>query len=670
VATEQQRRRAEKLRNQINDYRYHYHVLNESLMSEAAADSLKHELSQLETKHPELITPNSPTQRVAGEAIEGFSKVDHQSSMLSLNDVFDFEELEAWVDRINKREPSFDEIFFVDLKLDGLACALIYEDSQLTTAVTRGDGSTGEDVTHNVRTIESVPLSLRNSNDFQQLLSGRVEIRGEIVIYNDDFTELNLRREEEDLPTFANPRNTAAGSIRQLDPNLTAQRPLRFHAYAVMHDSLDTKSSEYRAASQLGFIANDMASELDSVQTVESFIDKWAERRERLPYNTDGVVLTVNDSELFQRLGVVGKAPRGAVAYKYPAEQTTTVVEDIFISIGRTGAATPVARLQPVEVAGSTVGMATLHNASEIERKDVRVGDTVIIQKAGDIIPEVVEPLPKLRDGSEQPFEMPSSCPECDTQLTKQDEDAVWRCPNSSCPARVLNQIQHFASKSALDIEGLGEKNVSALLDAGLILSAADLYGLTKEQLLELERFAEVSAEKLVTAIQQKKNPDLIRFIFGLGIRHVGQQTAADLAAEFGSFDAICSATYENLIAIDGIGEVAAESIVAWFGDQDHQDLLDEFEAKGVNPQQLSLESSVLNGAGFVITGSLDGMTRDETADKIRVAGGVFQTSVSKKTDYLVAGGNVGESKRDKAEKYNVEIIDQTRFEQLLDQTN
>jgi len=663
-------RRAAKLRQQINDYRYHYHVLNESTMSEAAADSLKHELATLEAKYPELVTLDSPTQRVAGQAIEGFRKVEHSQRMLSLNDVFDFDELVAWRERISKLLPGWNGQVFGDLKLDGLACSLVYDDGRLSVAVTRGDGRVGEDVTHNVRTIESVPLTLVNSETFAAMHNGRVEIRGEIVIYDDAFEQLNQQRRAQGEPEFANPRNTAAGSIRQLNPQLTASRPLTFHAYALLHESIESKAEEYQAARELGFIVNPMAMVFADAAAVEQFITTWNEQRAELPYGTDGVVLSVNSTVDYQQLGIAGKAPRGAVAFKYPAEQTTTSIEDIFISIGRTGAATPVARLKPVEVAGSTVGMATLHNAGEIERKDVRVGDTVIIQKAGDIIPEVVEPLLDLRDGSEQPFQMPANCPECDTRLTKQTDDAVWRCPNLRCPARVQQQLEHFASKSALDIDGLGGKNIAALLDGGLISSAADLYQLSEDDLLPLERFADVSASKLVAAIQAKKRPTLARFVFGLGIRHVGQQIAADVATEFKSLDQLQSANYEQLIAVDGVGEVVAASITTWFANPDHQQLLEQFAVVGVEPQPVeTTAAAVLDGLSFAITGSLEGMTRDEVADIIRENGGSFQTSVSSKTNYLITGGSIGASKRTKADKYGVEIIDQLGFERLLGQS-
>lgn len=544
MTDKQAAQRAAKLRELISDYRYNYHVLNKSIMSEAAADSLKHELAQLEEQFPELITPDSPTQRVAGEPLPGFKQIRHSSRMLSLNDVFDESELEAWIARIKKLLPSPTKLeYFMDIKMDGLACALVYEDGALTQAITRGDGFVGEDVTANVRTIESVPLKLRQTKENEKFLNGRTEIRGEIVMYKKDFEKLNKKRAEAGLPTFANPRNLAAGTIRQLDPKLVADRPLQFHAYdLIREEKSDVPANDfaYKTLRELGVIANSIASVTNSKEGIVKFYKTWEKKRLKLPFNTDGLVVKVNDRRLHERLGIVGKAPRGSVAFKYPAEQATTKVKDIFVSIGRTGSATPVAMLEPVVVAGSTVQMATLHNEGEVARKDIRIGDTVIVQKAGDVIPEVVRPLAELRDGSEQKFVMPKECPDCGTKLIKAKEtEAVWRCPNSACPSRAWKQIQHYASKDALDIEGLGEKNVIALLQAGLINDAADIYQIKTEDLLKLERFGEISAAKLVKAIQDKKNPSLWRFIYGLGIRHVGVQTAIDLASHFHSLKKI-----------------------------------------------------------------------------------------------------------------------------------
>jgi DNA ligase (NAD+) len=663
--------RAEKLRELINDYRYNYHVLNKSIMSEAAADSLKHELTQIEQEHPELITPDSPTQRVAGEPLPGFKQIRHSTRMLSLNDVFSEEEFDAWVKRISKLEPNAKFEYFMDIKMDGFAAALVYQDGVLVQGITRGDGFVGEDVSANVRTIESVPLKLRINTKNKNFLRGRTEIRGEIVMYKKDFEKLNEARKKEGLPLFANPRNTAAGTVRQLDPRLVAARPLQFHAYDILREDPDEVPSNefaYSVLRDLGLIANSVAKAAKSTKEVIKFANEWEEKRKDLTFNTDGLVVKVNNRNLYRRLGVVGKAPRGAVAYKYPAEQSTTKVKDIFVSIGRTGSATPVAMLEPVIVAGSTVQMATLHNEGEVHRKDIRIGDTVIVQKAGDVIPEIVEPLVKLRMGSEKKFVMPTHCPDCNTKLVKSKvTEAIWRCPNNNCPSRAWKLIQHFASKAALNIEGLGEKNVIALIKSGLIKDSADIYKVKNDDLLKLERFADISAEKLVNAIQQKKNPPLERFIYGLGIRQVGVQTAIDLATRFKNLNKLSNATIDELNDIEGIGGVVAEAIVEWFEEPRNKKILEKFEKFNVIPEPAQEVTGPLVGKNFVVTGSLESMGRDEAAEKIRSLGGTFQSSVGKETDYLVVGENVGASKLDKANKLGIKQINEQELLKLLD---
>lgn len=664
--------RLAKLKEQLADYWYEYYVLDAPTVDDAVYDGLITELKKIEKEHPELVTPDSPTQRVGGKVAEGFKSVPHRVRMISLNDVFDEAEVEAWPVRISKLLPAETKLtFFGDVKKDGLACSIIYEDGLFVQAVTRGDGLVGEDVTANVRTIKSVPLRLRHTAKTEPFLKGRTEVRGEIVMYKKDFAALNKQREAAGLPLFANPRNTAAGTIRQLDPALVAGRPLHFLAYDLLRDDADevpTNHFAYEVLKELGFAGGEYAVQLKTLKDIHKFAVQWDKKRGDLPYIIDGLVIKVDDRRIFAQLGTVGKNPRGAIAYKYPAEQSTTKVKDIFVSIGRTGAATPVAMLEAVQIAGSTVQMATLHNEGEVKRKDIRIGDTVVVQKAGDIIPEVVEPLTKLRDGSEVVFVMPTHCPECNTKLEKKKADeAVWRCPNVKCPARVQTHIQHFASKGALDIEGLGEKNVQALLDADLINDVADIYALKKDQVLELDRFAEISAAKLITAIAEKKNPALARFVFGLGIRHVGVQTAIDLANHFHTLEAIQKATIEELSDVEGIGEVVAESLVAWFADPANQALLQKFTHLGVQPQEVTKTGGPLAGKSFVVTGTLQNMGREQAADKIRALGGMFQSSVGKDTDYLVVGGNVGASKLAKAEKLGVQQIDEAQFLKLLD---
>ncbi|HET7320467.1 MAG TPA: NAD-dependent DNA ligase LigA [Candidatus Saccharimonadales bacterium] len=662
--------RIEKLRELINDYRYHYHVLDESIMSEAAADSLKHELSQLEDQYPELITPDSPTQRVAGAPLPGFTQVEHSTRMLSLSDVFDDNELRAWQERITKLVPGQSLEYFVDVKMDGFACALVYEDGIFARAITRGDGFVGEDVTANVRTLDSVPLRLRSAKGYEKFLKGRTEIRGEIVMYKKDFEKLNQQRAADGKPLFANPRNTAAGTIRQLDPKLVATRPLHFRGYDLLRDTpsdVPTNKYAYEALASLGFLVNREAPVFKKLDDVIRYANEWDHKRHDLVFNTDGLVIKVNDRPTYARLGVVGKAPRGAVAYKYAAEQATTKVKDIFISIGRTGVATPVAMLEPVVVAGSTVQMATLHNESEVQRKDIRVGDTVIVHKAGDIIPEVVEPLVKLRTGSEKPFVFPTHCPDCNTKLVKlKQEDAAWRCPNDHCPSRSWKRIEHYASKAALDIEGMGEKNVIALLNAGLIKDQADIYTLKAEAVMQLDRFAEVSANKLVNAVQAKKNPPLARFVYGLGIRHIGTQTAIDLANNFRSLQKLSEATIDELAQVEGVGDVVAEAVAEWFSEPRNQKLLDKFKEYGVWPSSVKQVGGKLAGQNFVVTGHLDSMSRDEAAEHIRSQGGTFQSSVGKDTDYLVVGANVGASKLAKAAKLGTKQINEQEFLKII----
>ncbi len=668
----QAKERVNKLKELINEYRYKYHVLNESIMSDEAADSLKHELSMLEEEFPDLLTKDSPTQRVAGEPLPGFKQVEHSQRMLSLNDVFNKQEVEAWFDRISKNQPEVKPDFFVDIKMDGLACALIYNDGVLEFGVTRGDGFVGEDVTMNIRTIESIPLSLRSKTKFSNFLSGRTEVRGEIVMYKADFNRLNKKRQSQNLPLFANPRNTAAGTVRQLDPSLVAERTLHFRAYDLLRDDpseVPTNEFAYEALKSLGFIANKSAKSLSSVKEIIDFADEWEQKRQTLEFNTDGLVIKLNDRAIFDRLGVVGKAPKAAIAYKYAAEQATTKVKDILVSIGRTGVATPVAVLEPVLIAGSTVQMATLHNEGEVHRKDIRIGDSVIVHKAGDIIPEVVEPLIKLRTGKERKFIMPIICPDCSVKLVKlKADDAAWRCPNKSCPSRTWKQIQHFASKEAMDIEGLGEKNVIALLDANLIKDTADIYSLEAKQLINLERFAEISANKLIKAIQQKKEPSLARLLYGLGIRHIGVQTAIDLAQHFKSLETIMQATIDELAAVDGVGDIVAESVVEYFAEPANLDLLSKLKRLKVWPKQVVDSSNgKLKGKNFVITGTLTNMSREEAAEKIRNLGGKFQNAVAKETDYLVTGDNPGGSKILSARRLNTTILTEAELLKLLD---
>ncbi len=655
--------RIEKLRAQINDYRYHYHVLDESIMSEAAADSLKHELTKLEEQFPELITPDSPTQRVAGKPLDKFTKVTHAQRMISLADVFSEEEIKDWLTRNYKLVPAGTKFeFFTDIKMDGLACALHYEDGKLVQAVTRGDGLVGEDVTMNVRTIENVPLTLREP------VEGHVEVRGEIVIFKSDFDKLNEKQQRQGEKPFANPRNLAAGSIRQLDPKIAASRPLKFMAYDLVTPNLPTHHEAYEQLRAYGFQTSKQDKTFRTIEEVFQEIKLLGETRGDLPFNTDGMVIKINDRAIYQQLGIIGKTPRAAVAFKYPAEESTTRVRDIVISIGRTGAATPVAIFDPVEVAGSTVRHATLHNADEIARLDIRVGDTVIIYKAGDIIPQVKEVLKTLRPEHTEPFDYEKALREQypELEFERPDGEVVYRVKGESTDLILKRAIEYYASKPALNIEGLGEKNVAALVDSGLVHSIADLYRLTTGQVAKLERFAELSAKNLITAITNSKTPELNKFITALGIRHIGAQTAASLANFFHSIDHLAIATQEELLSIPDIGEIVADSVLAYFADEDNLKLLQELKDLGVQPVYYDKSAAPLAGKSYIVTGTLSNMGREEAEDKLRSLGATVTSSVTKTTTALITGEKPGAGKTTKAEKLGIPQISEAEFLELI----
>ena len=653
-----------KLRELINDYRYHYHVLDESIMSEAAADSLKHELSELEAEFPELITPDSPTQRVAGKPLDKFTKVKHEKRMISLADVFSREEVLDWIARNEKLVPGGKiKEFFTDIKMDGLACALKYKDGILVQAVTRGDGLIGEDVTLNVKTIENIPLKI----DINE-----AEVRGEIIIFKKDFERLQEEQRRKGEPEFANPRNLAAGSIRQLDPKVAAARPLRFIAYDLVKPNLPTDKEAYGMLRSLGLQTSGEDRVFKDTEKKELFeyIDKLDDYRKGLPFNTDGMVIKINDRKVYDDLGIVGKTPRAAVAYKFPAEEATTVVKDIVISIGRTGAATPVAIFDPVVVAGTTVQHASLHNADEIARLDVRIGDTVIIYKAGDIIPQVKEVLLTLRPESTKPFNYEEALKKQYPELkfVRPEGEVVYRVAGESSDLILKRAIEYYASKPALNIEGLGEKNVEALVDAGMVKSVADLYQLNEINVSKLERFGEISAHNLVTAIEASKNAPLNKFITALGIRHVGGQTAVSLARKFGSLDKLMIATKEDLLEIPDIGEVVAESILAYFADEENVKLLEEMRELGAWPAEESRASLPLSGKFYIVTGTLAAMGREEAEDKLRALGATVTSSVTKNTTALIVGEKPGKTKTDKADKLGIPRMNEVEFLKLIAQ--
>lgn len=662
--------RINDLRRLIEKYSYQYHVLDDSSVDDETYDSLFNELKRLELENPDLITPDSPTQRVGNKILDGFEKAQHKFRMLSLNDVFNFDDVVDWVKRIEKMLIGLDHEYFVDIKMDGLACSLIYEDGVFVQAITRGDGFVGEDVTENVRTIRNVPLRLLNVDGYENLLVGRTEIRGEIVILKDDFEKLNAQRRERGEPEFANPRNLAAGTIRQLDTSVVASRPLSFRSYDLIRNDesdIPTWGYAYEAARSIGLSNNTQASVFNNLQGVMDYINEWDQKRNDLPFNTDGLVVKVNNRVQYNQLGIVGKQPRAAVAYKYAAEKKLTIVKDIVISLGRTGAATPVAVLEPVVVAGSLVSHASLHNADEVERKDVRIGDTVIVYKAGDIIPQIDSVVLDLRPEKSKKYDFKTELIRQfpDLEFERPEGEVVYRAKGLNGVIILKRAVQHFASKGALNIDTLGEKNVEALVDNDLINDLADIFKLTEDQVVKLDRFAEVSAKKLVNAISNAKKPSLPRFLFGLGIRHVGVQTAIDLANNFKSIDKLSEATIDQLRDIEGIGEVVAESLVAWFSDEDNIALLAKFSSLGVEPYFEKLTGK-LSGMNFVVTGTLETMSRDEAAGKIRGQGGTFQTAIARDTTYLVAGKKVGASKLKKATEYGVEIIDEDKLISLL----
>lgn len=656
--------RIEKLKTLINDYRYHYHVLDESIMSEAAADSLKHELSQLEEQYPEFITPDSPTQRVAGKPLDKFQKVTHASRMISLADVFSESEIRDWVARNYKLVDQGTEFtFFTDIKMDGLAMSLHYKNGIFQQAVTRGDGLVGEDVTMNVKTIQNIPLKLNLDNPPEHL-----EVRGEVIIFKQDFEKLNQMQAKLGEKPFANPRNLAAGTIRQLDPRIAASRPLRFMAYDLVTPDLPTHQEAYVFLRQIGFQTSGQDHVYTHLNEVFAEIKHLGQVRGNFLFNTDGMVIKINDRKIYSELGIVGKTPRAAVAFKYPAEESTSKVRDIVISIGRTGAATPVAILDPVEIAGSTVRHATLHNSDEIEKLDIRIGDTVIIYKAGDIIPKIKEVLFTLRPEGTEPFDyekaLKNQYPEL--EFERPDGEVVYRVKGQDSDFILRRNLEYFASKQALNIEGLGEKNVNLLVDAGLLKSLVDLYRLQKSDLIKLERFGELSATKLLNAIEGTKQALLAKFITALGIRHVGAQTAVALADAFQSLEALRDATEEELLKIPDIGLTVSESILAYFADEDNLKQLDDFKALGVNPIYVNHDNAPLKGQSFVVTGTLTDLGREEAEDLLREKGATVTSSVTKNTTALIAGAKPGASKVTKAEKLGIKIISEAEFRELI----
>lgn len=666
---EEAKKRIEKLKETIGHHRYLYHVLDRQEISDAALDSLKKELYDLELQFPDLVTPDSPTQRVGGKPLEGFKKFEHPKPMLSFNDTFDEEDMKDWESRIKKIEKNADEQgYFCELKIDGLAIELVYEKGILKVGATRGDGKVGENVAQNLKTIEAIPLKLEISKYRNTQAPAELIVRGEVFLNRKDFEKINKELRKIGAKTYANPRNLAAGSIRQLDPKITASRRLDSFAYSLVTDlGQKTHEEEHEILKSLGFKINIHNKKAKNLKEVQEFRDKWEKERGKLSYEIDGAVVIVNNNRMFNRLGVVGKAPRGAVAYKFSPKEATTIIEDIIVSVGRTGALTPVAVLKPVQVGGVMVSRATLHNQDEIARLDVRIGDTVIVGRAGDVIPDVRSVLKGLRTGKEKKFKMPMKCPACRGPVERKKGEAAHKCVNIDCPAIKREGLYHFVSKSALDIEGLGPKTIDQLMYSGLIKDAADLFKLTKEDLLQLERFAEKSSENTTSAIKNKKEIPLDRFIYALGISHVGSETAYDLARQFGTINKLKNSSKEDLERIPDIGSVVAESIYDWFGSSYNKNLLEKFEKVGVKilSQEKAQKSSNLKGKTFVFTGSLENITREEAEGLVREHEGDISSSVSKQTDYVVAGEEPG-SKHERAKKLGIKILSEKDFLDMM----
>ncbi|MBT5807718.1 NAD-dependent DNA ligase LigA [Candidatus Uhrbacteria bacterium] len=654
-------KRIEKLKEVIAEHRYNYHVLDKETMSDAALDSLKHELYGLEQEYPEFVTSDSPTQRVGGDPLPKFVKVTHARPMLSMEDVFEQSEFEAWQKRLEKVGGKKITELFCMPKLDGLAVSLVYTNGVLEVAATRGNGRVGENVTVNVKTIESIPLKLTGSN-----IPDRVEVRGEIYFPTDAFDELNQKLEKEGKPVFANPRNTAAGSIRQLDSKITASRGLAFVAWDLDGDfGQSTMEDEWKIMSTLGFKAVPESKLYNSVEEVEKHWQELQDKRDGLGYWVDGMVVKVNNSELYQSLGVVGKTPRGLVAWKFPAEEATTVIKDIKWTVGRTGALTPVAVVEPTWVGGTTVQHASLHNIDEIERLDVRVGDTVILYKAGDIIPKIKEVVAGLRPKDSEKTVPPNRCPVCESEVGRRAGEVALYCVNPRCFVQDREAILHAAR--AFEIDGLGPQTVAAMLENGLVVSPADLFTISADEIAPLEGFGKISANKLIEEIKQRKTISLPRFIAGLSIRNVGEQTGIDLANNFRSIQTLMSATLEELVQVDGIGAIVAQSVRAFFGEEHNQKLVQTYLENGVEIESYKVNASlqVLAGKSVVVTGTLPTLSRDEAKEKIRLAGGKASGSVSAKTDYLLAGEKAG-SKLEKANELKVTVLSEEEFLSMI----
>jgi DNA ligase (NAD+) len=674
----QAKERIQKLRAEINHHNYRYYVLDSPEISDAEYDELMRELQKLEEEYPQFLTPDSPTQRVGAEPVEAFGVVEHPLPLLSLANAFSNEELVAWHNRVSKLLGGEKFNLTCEHKIDGLAVALTYVDGSLTTGATRGDGIRGEDITQNLKTIRSIPLSVPKE------APPRFEVRGEVFLPKVGFEKLNRERAEEGLPLFANPRNAAAGSVRQLDSRITARRPLDIYIYMLgWAEGKATPATHWETMEYLkglGFKTNPNNRLLETIEQVEEFHHTWEEKRASLPYEADGIVVKINQLELQERLGEVGREPRWSIAYKFAAIEGTTKLKDIGISVGRTGTLNPYAILEPVSVGGVTIKQAALHNEEDIRRKDIRIGDTVIVRRAGEVIPEVVGPIKSKRSGKEKGFSLLEktydkekkrpACPVCGAEVFQPEGEVMYYCSNAACPAQVQQRLEHFTSRGAMDIRGIGESQSAMLLKEGLVKDVADLYYLKdkREQLLNIERLAEKSVDNMLSAIEKSKDRPLARVIFALGIRHVGLETAEILANRFHSMEALSKASKEGLMEIDAIGPKIADSITAFFHEEANQKIIQRLKKTGVKlEEEVKKEKLPLAGLEFVITGRLEAFSRQEAEAKVKDLGGTAKDNVTNKTNYLVVGADPGGNKLSKAQELGTRQIDEEEFLRLLE---
>ena len=660
--------RVDELRQELTYHNHRYYVLDAPVISDGEYDRLLEELRGIEAEHPELLTPDSPTQRVGAAPAEGFVQVQHRRPMLSLGNAFDLEGMEAWHRRVSGLLDGASFPMVCELKIDGLAVSLIYQDGKLVQGATRGDGATGEDVTQNLRTVRSIPLELMGD------APPYLEVRGEVYMPLESFRRLNEQRAERGEQLYANPRNSGAGTIRNLDSRVTAERNMQIWVYSLIdagdYPAPDNHWEALEWLKSLGFRINPNNRLCQSIGDVEDYYKSWLEGRHGLGYEADGVVVKVNSFSYQDSLGIVGREPRWAIAYKFPAERATTRLLDIGINVGRTGSLNPYAMLEPVVVSGATVRNASLHNEEDIHRKDIRIGDWVVVERAGDVIPQVVAPIVDRRTGDEKVFEMPEQCPICSTEIVKDDDDAMHRCPNPSCPAQFVELLKHFVSRGAMDIEGLGERWCGIFIEEGLVKDLADLYSLEKEQLQGLDRMGEILAAKIIANIEESKQRPLPRLLFALGIFHVGSEVADLLCQRYPSLGALMEAPAEELTEIAGIGPKIAESIVSYFAVAGNRAVIDKLRGAGVDPQHEvivpSADEMPWSGLTFVVTGTLSTMTRRDAEGRIKSLGGAATSSVTRKTRYLVAGASAG-SKLATAERLGTEVLDEEGFLRLLE---